>query len=330
MKNRKLLTVCIPTYNRCEYVLKTIKNLDSQLKIEDLTSIIEIIISDNNSTDDSEKKIIDYIGDKTYIKYVRNNENLGFGRNIERLSFLAKGDYLWFCGDDDIYSSDIIKSIYIILSESIDLDYLYINYTDKEKEIDNKKNDTLYFKNKMDLFSYILNGPGFLSSSIFKAKLYNSIKVECGNWIHFEKLINFPDFFNSVVLNNKKICVYRPNKNNWFQKKTMCNYIIEIMATIIHCSNISLKIRKTLLQQYTYNFCDSYLKPFIYSKKCKKKDINDIKNKLLSMETENLIAYSNEIKILNRNYLSIVLLRPFYSLGNIFARFIRKTKECFN
>ena len=328
MENKILLSICIPTYNRSDYVIKTLRNFDNQLKSLNLTRVFEIIISDNNSTDDSKKKIIDYIGNKPYIKYYRNNENVGFGRNIERLSIIAKGEYLWFCGDDDLYASDIVESIYSILSKNID--YLYISYTEKEAEIDNKKNDTLFVNNKADLFKYIKNGPGFLSSSIFKADLYNSIKVDCGNWIHFVKLINFPTNFNSIVLKNKKICIYRPANNNWFQKKTMCFYIIEIMTSISQSCLLSEETKQQLLHQYTFNFCFSYLKPFIYSISCKKRDLEDIRIKINKLNELNNATFTNEKKYVDMNYLIIVFLRPFYLLENILYRLIRKIKDGIN
>ena len=45
-----LLSICIPTYNRCSYLKKTLESIVSQ-KIFETTDLVEIVISDNCSSD---------------------------------------------------------------------------------------------------------------------------------------------------------------------------------------------------------------------------------------------------------------------------------------
>lgn len=122
-----LLSVCIPTYNRGERVISLLQFLSSEIDGNDFFDDIEILISDNCSTDNTQHIISEYIKDSDLFVYHRNEENLGLIGNLHKLVELSKGKYVWFMGDDDIYHKGILKRVYNELSKE-DISYLFINH----------------------------------------------------------------------------------------------------------------------------------------------------------------------------------------------------------
>ena len=74
----KKLAICIPTYNR-SYHLKNC--LNSILLNGDEVKNIEVCISDNNSTDDTQN-IVNFYKKHIDINYQLNTENIGVAKNI--------------------------------------------------------------------------------------------------------------------------------------------------------------------------------------------------------------------------------------------------------
>ena len=78
-----LISICIPHYNRAEYLVKVLDSIRAQSNKD-----IEVIISDDCSKDNSEKVIPDYIrnvesdGEKIKFKYIRQPKNLGYDGNL--------------------------------------------------------------------------------------------------------------------------------------------------------------------------------------------------------------------------------------------------------
>ena len=90
------ISVGIPTYNRRDKLKKAIDSILSQ----DYDNI-EIIVSDNASTDGTEELMRQYEPDSRII-YIRNKENLGPVANGKQVHLKATGEYCMILCDDDI------------------------------------------------------------------------------------------------------------------------------------------------------------------------------------------------------------------------------------
>lgn len=90
-------------------------------------SDIEVIVSDNCSTDNTQTVLKEYVQDKGSIRYNRNSDNLGLIGNLHKLVELAHGQYVWFMGDDDIYHQGLIERVTSKLKEG-HFSYLFINH----------------------------------------------------------------------------------------------------------------------------------------------------------------------------------------------------------
>lgn len=74
--SKYLVSICIPTYNRAPYLKKSLDSLSCQPEFQ--RGLVEIVVSDNASTDDTEKLIETYQAQYDNIKYYRNDSNIGF------------------------------------------------------------------------------------------------------------------------------------------------------------------------------------------------------------------------------------------------------------
>ena len=97
-----LLSICIPTYNRVGYLRECLDSIITQDEFN--IQEIEIVISDNASTDDTTILVQEYTGKYPNIIYHRNTENIGAIRNIMNLPNFANGEYIWYLSDDDMLS----------------------------------------------------------------------------------------------------------------------------------------------------------------------------------------------------------------------------------
>ena len=74
----KLLTIAIPTYNRSQYLRQNLSVLLPQFRKE-----LEIIVSDNASTDDTSEVVKEFIKAGLPVKYIQNTTNLGWAKNFQ-------------------------------------------------------------------------------------------------------------------------------------------------------------------------------------------------------------------------------------------------------
>ena len=100
----KLVTIGIPTYNRADRFLR--QALESA--IGQTYPNLEIIVSDNCSSDNTEAVVKDY--DDPRIKYIKHSKNIGPLGNSNFCLNQAKGEYFLQLHDDDVIDPDFIET----------------------------------------------------------------------------------------------------------------------------------------------------------------------------------------------------------------------------
>ena len=110
---QKLLTIAIPTYNRAKDLKSCLSQLCKNLKGSE--QLIELLVSDNNSTDDTEGVVGDFIAKGYRIIYKKNKENIGASKNFIQCFNMATAKYLWVMGDDDLLLNGYLNKIVEIL-----------------------------------------------------------------------------------------------------------------------------------------------------------------------------------------------------------------------
>lgn len=104
MTNEKqpILSICIPTYNRAEVLRDTLEHYTS---CEEFDDDVEIVISDNASTDNTRDICERFISKYPNIRYYRNEENIRDVNFLKVLSY-GRGDYLKLF-NDTVYLTNV-------------------------------------------------------------------------------------------------------------------------------------------------------------------------------------------------------------------------------
>ena len=100
------LSVCIPTYNRSLFIgplLNCLKELDT------LNILYELIICDNDSTDDTEEVIGRWLSEFDNIVYFKQTKNVGPLNNLISAYRLAQGEFCVYLADDDRLDIQVLK-----------------------------------------------------------------------------------------------------------------------------------------------------------------------------------------------------------------------------
>lgn len=88
------LSVLVPNYNYARYIGETIESVLNQDAAD-----VEVVVSDNASTDDSVKIVHGYLCERVRLSV--NPINLGFASNLERVATLARGRRMLLLSSDD-------------------------------------------------------------------------------------------------------------------------------------------------------------------------------------------------------------------------------------
>lgn len=147
-KNELFLSICIPTYNRAQLLKRCVNSI-----LASNNEKIEIIISDNASTDNTSEILASFQDER--IKYHRNETNIGGPRNSIEVLKLAKGKWIFILTDDDYLLPGALEKIIKILKSKdeigvflsglkvVDCDenfLFYYNFYERESQNDHKYN----------------------------------------------------------------------------------------------------------------------------------------------------------------------------------------------
>ncbi len=91
------VSICVPQYNRCRFLLKSLESIRHQTFRD-----FEVVISDDASTDETKSVIPDWLrASGLRHKFFRQPKNLGYDANLRAAMNAAEGDYLFILGNDD-------------------------------------------------------------------------------------------------------------------------------------------------------------------------------------------------------------------------------------
>lgn len=100
------ISICIPTYNQANYIELAIKSA-----LEQTIPILEIIVSNDCSTDNT-KEVLDKLSEEiSILKVVHQPNNLGIAENVNTCLRLAKGKYIIRLDSDDCLLPDYAEKL---------------------------------------------------------------------------------------------------------------------------------------------------------------------------------------------------------------------------
>jgi len=184
MTNKPLLSICIPTYNRSEFLKDALDSILRQIN-ENNKDKVEICISDNASEDNTEELVKEYQKKSPIpIIYHKNEKNMGADYNYLKVVEIANGEYCWLLGSDDIIEEGGIDTVLEEIEKNRDIVIFYTNVQKYDITLKKKINDT--FADKLThLKDTTANGyleyskklpptGGYISNLIFNRDHWNS------------------------------------------------------------------------------------------------------------------------------------------------------------
>lgn len=128
------LSILIPTYNRSLFLKKNLEILISHINKGNFINEIEFVISNNNSTDNTDAVLSEFKKQHTDIqlRYYLQKKNIGLENNALFVLKEAKGNFVMFLGDDDyvdiLYLEGVLlqitnhKNLHCIIPSNIPID----------------------------------------------------------------------------------------------------------------------------------------------------------------------------------------------------------------
>lgn len=115
-----LVSICIPTYNGESFIDMAMKSIKSQIY-----NNIEVIISDDNSTDATIDKINFFHAKENLKVNVIAHERYGLANNWNFCISQAQGKYIKFLFQDDILEPDAIKKMVALAEEDEEIGLVF-------------------------------------------------------------------------------------------------------------------------------------------------------------------------------------------------------------
>jgi glycosyltransferase involved in cell wall biosynthesis len=173
------LSICIPTYNRSKYLLNCLNSILIAKRMSNLN--FEVCISDNKSNE----KILPIINrfKKRYkIVFKKNKKNIGIAKNIIQSVSMAKGEFVWILGNDDLVLPNTFKTLEKLFSENSDVEFYYINTFNIE--------NNFIKKNSIPLNTKKINFSKFKKLSNYKISKKKNFFELINPFISFEFLLS--------------------------------------------------------------------------------------------------------------------------------------------
>ncbi|HEY0245524.1 MAG TPA: glycosyltransferase family 2 protein [Mucilaginibacter sp.] len=197
-----ILTIGIPVYNGEKYIEETITKI---LMADFDWQNVEVLVSDNNSTDGSCTVVEKY----SKVKLYKHASNVGYDGNINRIFNYAQGRYVWTIGADDILTTSDVAEINKIVASDTTYSVIYVGEPLPGKTgVMAIAEDFLYAS---DFRS------GFVSNNIINKQLWlNSEASEFigSGWIHYGMVLKVLKQAPSYIMSKMYVTEIEETKHN--------------------------------------------------------------------------------------------------------------------
>lgn len=250
----QLVTVCIATYNRENFLPKAIASV-----LQQSYSHLELIIVDDCSADHTEKVVSNFLSSDPRIKYIRHAENKGLAAARNTAIKAAAGKYFTFIDDDDTWNDYFIEE-FVNLAENYDDNWCFCCGNKRYGRLGKINNRYSVFEGK--LIDYCKQGYAppvaaqfYYLDSLKKVGGYNeNIKtgVDHDLWLSLA--------FSGVHIKSLNKCLAFINAGGDTQRKRMTNQYEKRLSGIQKSLRIwKDNIVQSLGEEFYHKFCKAYL-----------------------------------------------------------------------
>ncbi|RTR36438.1 glycosyltransferase [Robertmurraya yapensis] len=285
-----LVSILIPSYNRPKMLEEALISALNQSYQN-----IEIIISDDSTTDEVQKVVEKYLNKYSNLHYYKNEIPL-VEDNYDQCFNLANGEYINFLNDDDLFHPNKIEIMmnYIQGKEGITLVTSHRQVIDEEGEYlpdigaTTKISNEVTIINGRDFGNLLLKNQiniiGEPSSVLFRKEDL----IECFGYIGGKRLSFINDITTWIALLQKGNAVYIPESLSYFR---------------IHSNQAQQNLKYLFTNIYQWSFLINYSRKLGFLSL--ERDYKNALNKLLTVGTDIFNKYISEgnTSILNEKQL---------------------------
>lgn len=231
VNSNKLLTIIIPTYNRCSLLKKSLDRLLPMTK--DFLELVDVYVSDNDSTDETKDVVCHFLASYPNLKYFKQEENIGAANNFYDATMSVKTKYVTLLSDDDMVLPNYLSTIIQILSKNTDVGLVNVNLlsvSESGRYLGTRdslavENHVARYKTGGDFLIRHLISPSLISSNIFLRENF----VETYGKIDKQEYPGYEWYYALMLSVINKSCLYydlplliqrQPEGNNvrWIKK----------------------------------------------------------------------------------------------------------------
>ena len=191
-----LVSVVIPTYNRCKELKRALESVLSQTHKN-----LEVIVIDNNSTDNTNAMLESLNDQRIRLLKINNNGVIAASRNLGIQA--SKGKWIAFLDSDDWWYSNKLEKVMCYCNSGYDVCYHDLKIVSshggfclRQKKLSGYQVKTPVFNDLIQLGNALSNSSVVVKSSVIKEagglcediKLIAAEDYEC--WIRLSKLTN--------------------------------------------------------------------------------------------------------------------------------------------
>ena len=247
--NNPLVSVCLITYNQENYIQKAIKSIFDQ----EVGFPIEVIISNDCSSDNTHQKIEEILKDATnglVVRYYNHKDNLGMMRNFSFAINECKGKYIaYFEGDDYWDYPKKLQTQVDFLEQNPDFAICCHNvrFLENEKFINEIYLDKINIKDKFTLEDLAKHNIVPTLTAVFR-----NTSDKLPSWILESPIGDLPMFMmvakhGKIKYINEKWAVYRSNIGEWSKMGNQKNLnMIKQYDLLTEEFNDNIKVKKNL------------------------------------------------------------------------------------
>lgn len=190
-----ILSICIPTYNRCFFLIDSLRDLFQQAIKLGVENEIEICVSDNASTDNTKDELEKLCSDFPQFRILvnRNETNIGVDRNFVKVLSMPSGKYSILKGDDDYFRPGGLKYLFDMLEENPSIDFFisdvdivntkrefvrHVNYLREKEQLVVLFSNEIEARNYFALCENILALGSFVSGAVFKTEAIKGVDID--------------------------------------------------------------------------------------------------------------------------------------------------------
>lgn len=233
------VSIILTSYNYAQYLKDTINSVINQT-FKDW----ELIVIDDNSTDNSVEIITEFVNSDNRVRLIRNHENQGLSKSVQIGLMAAMGEWVAFLESDDLWREDYLEKKLNALQNASDCGILYNNveFFDKNAQAAEKKYSKILAKNnKMNFPRNIFYSFGYdnliltMSSVMIRRKLFKGVDFNTP----IDKLLDWYLYIQiarrtSAYYLDEKLTLWRQHSDSYLDKKAGIRFKFANVSAYLH------------------------------------------------------------------------------------------------